>query len=64
MEWNGDIGGMQVGFYFYHLQNFDILISRVFQGYRIKLEYYYNNLSIKISLGLMEREFLCFATFL
>ena len=39
MEWNGDIGGMQVGFYFYHLQNFDILISRVFQGYFTKLEY-------------------------
>ena len=64
MEWNGDIGGMQVGFYFYHLQNFDILISRVFQGYLIKLEYYYNNLSIKISLGLMEREILCFTIFL
>ena len=64
MEWNGDIGGMQVGFYFYHLLNFDILISRVFQGYRIKLEYYYNNLSIKISLGLMEREILSFTTFL
>ena len=64
MEWNGDIGGMQVGFYFYHLQNFDILISRVFQGYLIKLEYYYNNLSIKISLGLMERENLCFTIFL
>ena len=64
MEWNGDIGGMQAGFYFYHLLNFDGLISRVFKGYLIKLEYYYNNLSIKISLGLMEREFLCFTTFL
>ena len=64
MEWNGDIGGMQVGFYFYHLLNFDILISRVYQGYLIKLEYYYNNLSIKISLGLMEREILYFTIFL
>ena len=60
----GDIGGMQVGFYFYHLLNFDILISRVYQGYLTKLEYYYNNLSIKISLGLMEREILCFTIFL
>ena len=58
------IGLLIKRFLFLSFVNFDILISRVLQGYLIKLEYYYNNLSIKISLGLMEREILCFTTFL